>query len=105
MSGFESVAMLGDRHQYPYLFRRLAHSIRQPEQRRHAWAAMRADGRYWMGPYRYQGRTFTDVPRQAYLWGSRQAAETMLLWDGWHGITVVEVDVAVFGRMKRRRRR
>jgi hypothetical protein len=104
MLGFVSIAMRGDR--YPYLFRRLAHSIRQPEQRRQAWAARRdKDGKYWMGPHRYHGRTFTDVHHKAYLWGSRQAAETMLLWDGWHGITVVEVDVVVFGRMKRRQRR
>ena len=78
--------------------RRRPHPIasrRTPPPRRTVYAVRRdSDGRYWAGPYKYQGRTFTTTPNLIYVWGSRKAAESALLWGGWRGVTVVEADHA-----------
>jgi hypothetical protein len=85
-----------------YLYRRLAHSIRQPEPKK-MWAVRRnRDGAWWAGPYRWRGETFTPLPRRAYVWGSQPAAMSAVQWGGWQGVTVVEVDPVVFSRRRRR---
>lgn len=46
------------------------------------WAAKRADGKYWMGPWHLRGNAFTTHEPRAYKWGTRVACESAILWDG-----------------------
>ena len=40
-----------------------------------AWVAIRNDGKYWAGEYKWHGRTFVTGLNTAYKWGSLSACE------------------------------
>lgn len=76
-----------------HLYRTLAHrlyraTLPQPRQR---WAVRRDDGKYWAGPYKWQGRTFSNNPALRYLYGTRAAAESAILWSGLDKVTVEQI--------------
>ncbi len=59
--------------------------------RRVAYAVRRSDGKYWAGPYRWQGRTFTADRRFVHLWGTEVSAATAVAWEGFDDVTVVRL--------------
>jgi hypothetical protein len=42
-------------------------------QRERIWVAVRNDGKYWAGEYKWQGRTFVPHLKGAYKWGTESA--------------------------------
>jgi hypothetical protein len=87
-----------------YLYRRLAHKIRQPRPRDTVFVVVRLrDGAWWAGPYRWRGETFTKNKRLAYLWGRREAAQVAASWNGWTGVEIVEVARLEFRPLRKRR--
>lgn len=46
--------------------------FRKPSRER--WVVVRADGRVYAGPFKYQGQTFTKVERLHYFYGTEEAA-------------------------------
>jgi hypothetical protein len=82
-----------------YRFRHLAHLIKQPQQRKTVFAVRRdVDGLWWIGPYKWDGRRYTDTESRAYVWVRCTAAESAVAWSGLSGVTVVEVDAKRFAR-------
>ena len=63
----------------------------RPTPVRSVWVVRRHDGTYWAGPYRWQGRTFTRREDFYYKWGTRQAAESAVLWSGIDNVTVEQI--------------
>jgi hypothetical protein len=55
----------------------LRQHFRKPEPRI-AWVAVRNDGKYWAGEYRWQGRTFSSHPHLAYRWGTESACRAAI---------------------------
>lgn len=55
------------------------------------WVVRRSDGAYWAGPYRWQGKTFTRREDFYYKWGTREAAESAVLWSGIDNVTVQQI--------------
>ena len=39
------------------------------------WVAVRSDGKYWAGEYRWHGKTFVSSLKTAYKWGTLSACE------------------------------
>ena len=74
-----------------FLFRRLAHTIRQPKVRTSVWVVVRGDGRGWLGPYKQRGVGWSVRREVWYLWGSEAAALSAVGWAGLVGVRVVEV--------------
>ena len=81
-----------------HLFRRLAHTIRQPKVRTSVWVVVRGDGRGWLGPYKQRGVGWRVQQESWYLWGSQAAAESAVAWEGLSDVTVVEVNAERFAR-------
>ena len=52
--------------------------------RRTEYAAIRSDGKYWAGPYRWQGRTFTAHRPLVYRFGTKRGCQACI--DS-HGLT------------------
>lgn len=64
---------------------------RQPTPVKSVWVVRRSDGKHWAGPYRWQGRTFTNRDDCCYKWGTREAAESAVLWSGIDNVTVQQI--------------
>jgi hypothetical protein len=75
--------------------RRLSRLIRDAQRRnagrRFVWAAQRSDGKYWAGPHKWQGVTFTDSPKHIYNWGTEGACRSAILWSGLVNVQPVKV--------------
>jgi hypothetical protein len=62
------------RHAAHYLRRRLGMGA--------TYVAMRSDGKYWAGPYRWQGRTFTVHRRYIFRWGTKRSCNAAIYGSG-----------------------
>lgn len=73
------------------LRRLLRHAERRNAGRRFVWAAQRSDGKYWAGPHKWQGVTFTDSPKHIYKWGTERACQSAIEWSGLVKVRPVKV--------------
>jgi len=76
------------------LFARWIRHRKQPATRSTFAVRRIVDGWWWCGPYRWQGRTFSQHTRLRYRVGTRSAAEAAMenLWNPLVKCEVVELD-------------
>ena len=67
------------------MIRRMVWRIGWRFRRRTEYAAMRTDGKYWAGPHRWQGRTFTAHRPFVYRWGTKTACQAAINGNGLTG--------------------
>lgn len=60
------------------------------------WIARHDNGKFWAGPYKYQGRTMTRHLPLIYKWGTEQSCRSSIMWSGLSNVHPVKVDWVKF---------